>query len=58
MTRSKMHGAVAVLFVLAILCYVSLWLDAALIFGLIGVVIEITAWLTWIATDRNDANVD
>jgi hypothetical protein len=54
-----MHTAVAVLFGLALLCYLSQWFDAALALGLLGFLFEIAAWIAWFATDasRKTANV-
>ena len=51
MTPRRVHGAVLVLFALAGIFYATQWFDAALWLGLIGVVFEISAWITWIVTD-------
>jgi hypothetical protein len=53
-----MHIAVLILFGLAITCYLSQWLDAALAFGVLGVLFEIAAWITWFVTEAERKAAD
>lgn len=49
---NRIHVAVVVLFGLASFCYLSQWFDAAVGLGILGFLLEIAAWTTWIATDE------
>ena len=54
MTAKRIHGAVIILFAFAIIFYSTQWFDAAIIFGVLGIICEIAAWITWIITDKNN----
>lgn len=53
--KVKIHGAVVVLFVLAGICYAASWMGAAMAIGLIGVVLELAAWLVRADKSRDEA---
>ena len=49
-TQKTMHTSVVVLFSIAILFYLLGLATPAIVFSVIGVVVEATAWITWFAT--------
>jgi hypothetical protein len=49
-TEKTMHTSVVVLFSIAILFYFLGLATPAIVFSVIGVVVEVTAWITWFAT--------
>ncbi len=49
-TQKAMHTSVAVLFLIAFFFYFLGFATPAIIFSVIGVVVEATAWITWFAT--------
>ena len=48
--QKNMHKSVVVLFVIAWVCYLVGGTTPAVIFGFIGILVEIYAWVMWIAT--------
>jgi hypothetical protein len=51
MAKSNRHTAVIVLFAIAGICYVIGAATPALVFGGIGVIYELAAWITWFGVD-------
>ena len=49
-TQKVMHTSVAVLFLIVFFFYFLGLATPAIIFSVIGVIVEATAWVTWFAT--------
>jgi hypothetical protein len=47
MTPAKVHACVAVLFALAIGCYLLAWTSIGAALGALGFLFEIIAWIAW-----------
>jgi len=48
--QNIIHKSVVVLFAIALVCYLVGGMTPAIIFGLIGFLVEISAWIMWIVT--------
>lgn len=55
MSGKTMHGSVAILFLIAITLYFLGMATSAMLFGVLGMVAELAAWVTWFAR-RREAN--
>ena len=51
-TGRRLHGAVIIFFALALLCYAVGSTTGAVVFSVIGVFMELAAWVTLFAKDR------
>jgi hypothetical protein len=58
MSGKAMHASVAILFLIAITLYFLGLATSAMLFGLLGVVAELAAWITWFARRRDEGGSD